>query len=220
MRRDSAQLEPRKEPRQARSERTRQRTLDAATRVFTQYGYGGATTNRIAAWADISIGSLYQYYPNKDAILAALASRHIDAGIALAERRLREAGTTVTIESVISLMVRNAIDNHRDSPEFLRVLIEQAPRSEELMDKCIQQEAANIAQMRELLDRRPEVSVTNKQTAARLVVTATELVVHLLLAAADPIDIPEFEHELTTMLTRYLIDRTPPIIVDAGRLHC
>lgn len=77
------QLDPRKQPRQRRSEETRHRILDAATHVFAEYGYAAGTTNRIAEYADVSVGSLYQYYPNKDAILLELATRHLDAGVEL-----------------------------------------------------------------------------------------------------------------------------------------
>lgn len=75
-------LRPRKQPRQARAELTRQRILAAAAHVFAEYGYAAGTTNRIAERAQISIGSLYQYYPNKDAILVELLTRHLDAGMA------------------------------------------------------------------------------------------------------------------------------------------
>ncbi|MET7800720.1 TetR/AcrR family transcriptional regulator [Streptomyces decoyicus] len=62
-------LHPRKQPKQVRGELTRERILVAAAQVFAEYGYAAETTNRIAERAHVSIGSLYQYYPNKDAIL-------------------------------------------------------------------------------------------------------------------------------------------------------
>lgn len=73
-------LEPRRKPRQVRAELTRERILTAAAHVFAERGYAGGTTNRIAERARISIGSLYQYFPNKDAILAELLIQHIDRG--------------------------------------------------------------------------------------------------------------------------------------------
>src|ERR1051325_4120912 len=73
-------LEPRRRPRQVRAELTRERILDAAAHVFAEHGYAAGTTNRIAERARTSIGSLYQYFPNKDAILAELLVQHIDRG--------------------------------------------------------------------------------------------------------------------------------------------
>ena len=73
-------LQPRRKPRQVRAELTRERILTAAAHVFAEHGYAAGTTNRIAERARISIGSLYQYFPNKDTILASLLVRHIDRG--------------------------------------------------------------------------------------------------------------------------------------------
>jgi AcrR family transcriptional regulator len=73
-------LAPRKTPRQLRSRQTRERILAAAARVFSERGYAGGTTNHIAAEAGVSVGSLYQYFPNKDALLAELMRAHVDEG--------------------------------------------------------------------------------------------------------------------------------------------
>jgi len=67
----------RRRPVQARSARTVERILDEAAHVFGEKGYA-ATTNQVAARAGISIGSLYQYFADKDAILVALHDRHLD----------------------------------------------------------------------------------------------------------------------------------------------
>ncbi|WP_232791650.1 MULTISPECIES: TetR/AcrR family transcriptional regulator [Amycolatopsis] len=73
--RSGKRLRPRPEPQRVRGEPTRQRILAAAARIFAERGYAAGTTNRIAERAPVSIGSLYQYYPDKDAILVALAAR-------------------------------------------------------------------------------------------------------------------------------------------------
>lgn len=67
----------RRTPAQERSRATVERILDAAAQVFGQWGYA-ATTNQIADEAGTSIGSLYQYFENKDSLLEALHARHID----------------------------------------------------------------------------------------------------------------------------------------------
>jgi len=63
--------------RQARGERRIATLLDAAAEVFAESGYEAATTNAIAARADASPGTLYQFFPNKEAIAAALAERYV-----------------------------------------------------------------------------------------------------------------------------------------------
>jgi AcrR family transcriptional regulator len=196
-------LQPRKQPRQVRAELTRQRILTAAARVFAEHGYAAGTTNRIAEQARISIGSLYQYYPNKDAILAELLTRHLDAGMA-SRRHLRGEELSDSLEEAMRVYVRTAIENHRDDPQLLRVMVEEAPRSRELLEKISRYEQTHVAYIRELLDRYPEVRVGDTHTAARLVVSTVELVVHQLIAAPDPIDVSRFENELVAMITRYL----------------
>ena len=67
---------PRKSASQKRSQATVETLLDATARVLTREGYDRASTNRIAAKAGVSVGSLYQYFPNKEALVAALVARH------------------------------------------------------------------------------------------------------------------------------------------------
>lgn len=68
----TAAQNPRKQPQQRRSRATVDKILAAAAQVLAEEG-DGATTDRIAARAGVSIGSLYQYFPNKDALLLELA---------------------------------------------------------------------------------------------------------------------------------------------------
>jgi len=200
---DQRRLQPRKRPRQVRAELTRRRILAAAARVFTEHGYAGGTTNRIAEQAGISIGSLYQYYPNKDAILVELLIEHIEAGAAAAERQVREE-RPATLEQAVRGFVRAAVETHGDDPQLLRVYLEQTPRSGELRDRIAQYEREHVARVRDLLDSIDEVRVADTGTAARLVVSTIEFVVHQLIAAPEPVAADRLEAELVAMLTRYL----------------
>ncbi|GAA2439925.1 TetR/AcrR family transcriptional regulator [Actinomadura vinacea] len=80
--------------RQARGERRIQEILDAAAKVFAEAGYEAATTNRIAAAAGISPGSLYQFFSNKEAIAQALADRFVEQ-MGRAHREAFESGDLV-----------------------------------------------------------------------------------------------------------------------------
>ena len=79
------QLKPRKEPRQARSKAMVDTILDAMARVLVERGYAKTNTNLVAEVAGISVGSLYQYFPNKDALIVALRERHVTHMLALFE---------------------------------------------------------------------------------------------------------------------------------------
>jgi len=196
-------LQPRKQPRQARAELTRQRILAAAAHVFGEYGYAAGTTNRIAEQARISIGSLYQYYPNKDAILVELVTRHLDAGVAVTRDRQGEEQPE-SLEGIIRGFVRAVIENHLDDPQLLHVMFEQGPRSPELLERVAVHERERVAYTQELLERHPEVRVEDTYVAARLTVSAVELLIHQLIAAPDSIDTTRLENELVAMLIRYL----------------
>ena len=86
----AAALKPRKSPVQARSTATIDALHIAAVQVLTREGLSGCTTTRVAARAGISVGSLYQYYPNRDALLAAVLEKHLDGVAGAVERACRE----------------------------------------------------------------------------------------------------------------------------------
>lgn len=203
----SRRLQPRKQPKQIRAELTRQRILAAAAHVFAKHGYAAGTTNRIAEHAGVSIGSLYQYYPNKDTILVELMTAHVEAGVTTIQRHLAD-GLPTSLADTLRLFVRATIENHLDHPELHRVLFEEAPRPPEFLRMIHESEAAIVSLTQALLAKHPQVRVSDTATAARLVVAAIESLVHRLVASPTPIDIQRFEAELVAMLTRYL-EATP-----------
>ncbi|MBN3819935.1 helix-turn-helix transcriptional regulator, partial [Paraburkholderia sp. Se-20369] len=71
----SSPIAPRKSPRQRRSTATVDAIVEAAAQILERDGLDGYTTNAVAAQAGVSIGSLYQYFPNRDALTATLAAR-------------------------------------------------------------------------------------------------------------------------------------------------
>ncbi|MFC8130775.1 TetR/AcrR family transcriptional regulator [Streptomyces sp. NPDC057302] len=195
-------LQPRRKPRQVRAELTRDRILTAAAHVFAEHGYAAGTTNRIAERARISIGSLYQYFPNKDGILAELLLRHIDRGTwTQADQHDVSPGS---LESTVRALVRDAIDNHSDDPQLLRIMIEEASFSKELLDTIDRHRGYRVGQVRDLLARHPDVRVRDLGTAAELIVTTVEMNSHMLMAAPQAVPVETFEKELVAMVTRYL----------------
>jgi AcrR family transcriptional regulator len=200
-------LTPRKTPVQHRSVETRARILDAAARVFGDHGYAAGTTNRIAAEAGLSVGSLYQYFPNKDSILVELVRRHLDEGFRAVTERLAavetdRAGSTLRL---IGAAVDAAIGNHVDDPGLHQVLFEESPRPPELLAELHALETLAIDQAAAILAADPDVRVADPALAARVVVTTIESVVHRVIATrARTVDVAAFRHELVTMIERYL----------------
>src|SRR5688500_6627263 len=69
---------PRRRPRQARAQATVEAIVKATSHVLVEEGYDRASTNRIAHAAGVIIGSLYQYFPSKEALVAALVETHVE----------------------------------------------------------------------------------------------------------------------------------------------
>ncbi|MFD4576537.1 TetR/AcrR family transcriptional regulator [Streptomyces sp. NPDC058417] len=195
-------LTPRRKPRQVRAELTRERILTAAAHVFAEYGYAAGTTNRIAEHARMSIGSLYQYFPNKDAILAELLIRHIDRGAWAGAAELDLAPGS--LEATVRSLVRDAIDHHRDDPQLLRIMIEEASFSSELIEAIDRHGTARVAQVRDVLARHPDVRVSDLDMAVELIVVTVEMNTHKAMADPRPTPVDRLENELVAMITRYL----------------
>jgi AcrR family transcriptional regulator len=84
----------RKKPRQARSQQRVDALLDAAASVIAESGYEAATTNAIAARAGVPIGSLYQFFSNKEALLEALLERYAEQMRTLFDAKLTPIAVT------------------------------------------------------------------------------------------------------------------------------
>src|SRR6202050_103858 len=84
----------RRRPRQPRARQTVDAILDAVVRILKRKGFDAITTNRIAEVAGVSIGSVYQYFPDKRAIFVALHERHIREIDRLVEAQLMDHATS------------------------------------------------------------------------------------------------------------------------------
>ena len=89
-RRAEVPLEPRKSPVQARSIASVDAILDATIQVLLSVGTERLTTSRVAMRAGVAVGSLYQYFPNKSALIQAVLQRHLEGVTAVVERVCRE----------------------------------------------------------------------------------------------------------------------------------
>lgn len=198
---------PRKIPRQARSLATVEVILDAAALLLVDEGYEQATTNRIAERAGVSIGSLYQYFPNRESVVAAVARRlkaTISAPLwqALSEEREQD------LRSDINLGLRLGIGGHARALPLCRILLEVNP-----LPAAVQWPAESLRERQAIL-RHFFTSHANELRAdfdieaggfliPRMVGSAIDAAILLRPAALAN---GELERELTTMLTSYLID--------------
>ena len=120
-------LRPRKKPVQGRSRVTVEAIVEAAARLFVRDGYANTTTNRIAELAGVSVGSLYEYFPNKASILLALLQRQVGGMLALMQTRLA-AVRGAPLEELVRTIARTAVEGHYKELDLNRILIASMAR--------------------------------------------------------------------------------------------
>nr|HEX4315180.1 TetR/AcrR family transcriptional regulator [Kofleriaceae bacterium] len=199
---------PRKRPRQGRSRETVDTILEATARLLVRKGFDHLTTNAVADAAGVSIGSLYQYFPNKEALVAALVERLVEER---KEQTFAELARVATLpvahaaRAVIELTIRA----HSVDPELHRVLIEQVPRVGRLA-RLRELEGQTQAIVQALLEaRRDEIDVADPSLGAFVIVAAIESIIQrALLLDPDRLRDPRLVDEATRLVTRYLGVRT------------
>ena len=196
---------PRKMPKQQRSKETVDVILAATARVLVRDGFDRASTNRVADAAGVSIGSLYQYFPSKEALVAALVERHIEHMSEALEAKmvsLVEAPVAHTVRCMVELM----LDAHAIEPELHRVLNEQVPRVGRL-HRVHEVEARMQRLGRAYFEaRRAELRPgLDLDTAAFVVVQTIEALTHGAMIHAETAPTREaLVEEVTTLVLRYL----------------
>jgi AcrR family transcriptional regulator len=195
---------PRKRPRQQRSQATFDAILDATARVLCSTGYDRASTNRIALAAGVSVGSLYQYFPSKEALVAALVERHTQEMTSLLTRKLTEVAT-MPLDVAVSTMIQAMFDAHAVDPKLHKVLIEQVPRVGKL-EKVVGVEREVEALVKVFLEaRRSELRRARLDAVAFVLCHVVEAVTHAaVLAELSPGSSRHVAEELTDMVLRYL----------------
>lgn len=109
---------PRKAPKQARSLATVSAIVEAAARILEERGHEGFSTNAVAEKAGVSVGSLYQYFPRKDALIGALILRQTMSLVGDAER----ASCRPTGEEALSALINPCVRQQLERPALARLL--------------------------------------------------------------------------------------------------
>jgi Transcriptional regulator len=169
---------PRKRPRQQRSRETVAAIEEAAAQLFDRYGHAATTTNKIAERAGVSIGTLYRYFPNKDALLWSLAEQHLDAtAAAVTEALARAARQELPLPLLLHDIVHRVADLHTRRPALHRLLFDQAPRTPDLVARFRQTEQALAAALAAHL-RRLGIAGSDPEAAALLAVQGVQAQIH------------------------------------------
>jgi|SRR5215472_5095049 len=119
-------LEKRRHPKQRRARQTVEAVLDAVIRILKREGIRAITTNRIAEVAGVSVGSVYQYFPDKQAIFVALHRRHIDRVDRIIQTALVEHATA-PLDDLMRAMIEGMIEAHSSDLELYHLLATSVP---------------------------------------------------------------------------------------------
>lgn len=116
----------RKAPVQQRSRLTVDAIIEAAGQLLVESGRAAVTTNAVADRAGVSIGSLYQYFPNVDAVFVALQERHREEVMPLVHHTMaRLSDPSIGLTSGIVMLMRGMVELHEADPDRLRALAEE-----------------------------------------------------------------------------------------------
>ena len=168
---------PRKQASQERSRATVDALVEATARILVRDGFDKASTNRIAEEAGVSVGSLYQYYPGKEALVLAVIDRHNHEIMKVVRAALAEIASQ-PVEKAVRRLVVAAIDAHRINPKLHRVLAEQIPLTGRLENvEAFNREAHDLVKAY-LEDHRDDLRPVDLGLAAFVCATSIEALAH------------------------------------------
>jgi AcrR family transcriptional regulator len=210
-----ATLLPRKLPSQDRSRATVEAILTGAAQVLVREGYARMTTTRVAEVAGVSVGSLYQYFPSKQALARAVVER-TSRELAGAMSTAAAAAAAAPLEEKVTAVIRALLAAKHEKRSLTRVLDTEIPRTHgfDIVEEVARQARALVRSMIEA--HRAEVRVADPELAAFMVVASVEGVVRT--AALDPsrrLDDPDLERAIVSLVLAYL--RAPATAVRRRR---
>ena len=191
---------PRKQPTQERARATVDAILMAAAHILKKEGFEQASTNQIARVAGVSIGSLYQYYPNKQAIIGELRKRNEEwfwECVSSEFERVRSLPIRPAARAMVSLLIAL----HASDPDFHNVLVKgQSPNYPEAYSEAAE------GFLRDYIEaHRDEIRPVDPELASFIMLRTIEALVHeTTLNSPERLQDPRFAEEVTELLARYL----------------
>jgi len=196
-------LEPRKTPLQARSAATVAAIMQATIQVLLKEGKSRMTTTRVAARAGVSVGTLYQYFPNKGSLLQAILTRHLDTLAGAVEAACEAAHgkrLTVMADAVTGAFVRAKLTNVETSIALYTVSDDVDGKR---IARSVQQRMAKA--MTAMLDTACDRRLRDPGVVTLTVLGAMAGVSRTMIEkGVDAFTVTTMERELTLMMRAYL----------------
>ncbi|WP_206956797.1 TetR/AcrR family transcriptional regulator [Trinickia acidisoli] len=198
---------PRKHASQERSRATVDVLIEATARILVKDGFDKASTNRIAEKAGVSVGSLYQYFPSKEALVAAVMERHRRELMQVVRDTAAEI-MALPLEQAMPKLVAAAIEAHRVDPKLHGVLAEQIPRTGRFENAGVFNREAYALFFTYLEAHCDECRAVDLSLAAFVCMTSIEALTHTaVLHYSDDLSEQAFEalvEEVTRLIVGYL----------------
>jgi AcrR family transcriptional regulator len=195
----------RKAPRQRRSQSTVESLVEAGARVLAQKGWANFTTNEVARIAGVSIGSLYQYFPNNLAIAEAIRKRHLDE-ILLMLPDWEEQDEEISLEQRVDRLIAAVIALHGTNQSLHRVLIEEVPLAPREFYNAFEREYHRRFETLIRATGDTNDAESDRSVAARILADTLEGIVHAAARRNDLMS-PVVRRETTRMMMSYLLAR-------------
>jgi AcrR family transcriptional regulator len=197
---------PRKSPTQVRSRATVDAIVAATARVLVRDGYDALSTNRVAKEAGVSVGSLYQYFPGKEALVAAVMEQYASRMQENIAARMQAAPPAASAEEVATELIRAMLAAQQAEPRLHRALVEQVPRIGAL--RRLHELSTNYERLVEawLEEHRELIEVKDAKMAAFVLVAAVEgLVNRATLDRPDLVASGRLEEQILRLVLAYVV---------------
>lgn len=196
-------VKPRKIPGQARSKQMVEAIIEATARIMIEEGYGRLTTNRVAELAGVSIGSLYQYFGNKDALVCAVHDRHQNK-IRAAMAENFDLPSDITDYEGIRKLIRSVVDAHRIEPE-LHARVEALRQDGSFPIELAEGALEHITDKLEgVLRKSDKLAIEDARLSAWLLVTMVHSLIHAFERAGAPLNDDQKTEEISQMTFGYI----------------
>jgi AcrR family transcriptional regulator len=202
-RKRTVSLDPRKKPRQQRSQLTIDAIFEATIQVLLANGLEAITTGQIAERAGVSVGSLYQYFPNKSALLAAVVQRHVGQVVDATIQACRSAHG-LGIREMCAAMMSAFVGAKTRRPEVSRALY--LPSAAVNADAIVRAEAIRCAgAVQEMLLTARDATFAQPQLVSRMLVGAIVAPTRVVIeAGGSRADFERLALHLTALAVGYL----------------
>jgi AcrR family transcriptional regulator len=215
----------RKLPRQARAQATVGAILEAMVQILDREGLEAATMAHIAEVAGVSVGSIYQYFSHRDAILNALQDREFERSLTLIQELLADGNLAQSPEQTVMTVVRGLAQLYRACPGLHRVLAIEGLRVAKA-DRVHAFDLRVIEIVRHfLLATSAPIRPKNVDAAAFVAFQSVRATMLACLLERPPgLDEETLISEVIDLVMRYLVQKDPseerafPALVGAGKI--